>query len=91
MSFLPDGNVVISKNPYVTFDQSIQKFKCYVDKAAVLENGAQILKRPKFEEWLKIWIKTISSHSFSLSMGKHFTKKTKKKNQKPKTKKLLTF
>ena len=44
------------------------------------ENGAQILKRPKFEEWLRTWIKKISSYSFSLSMGKHFTKKKKKKN-----------
>ena len=42
------------------------------------ENGAQILKRPKFEEWLRTWIKKISSYSFSLSMGKHFTKKKKK-------------
>lgn len=28
-------------------------FKYHVDKAAVFDNGAQILKRPKFEELFK--------------------------------------
>lgn len=47
----------------------------YVDKAIILENGAQILKRPKFEELLKSMDfkkNNFTSYSFSLRMGKDF-------------------
>lgn len=35
-------------------------------------------KDPNLKNGLKYGLKKISSHSFSLSMGKHFTKKHKK-------------